>query len=40
MGKNVKPCDGDEDSDEDQDDDVDDGYGDADVNGNEFYSQI
>ena len=24
MGKNVKPCDGDEDSDYDQDDDVDD----------------
>ena len=31
MGKNVKPCDGDEDSDEDQDDDVDDGDGDGDV---------
>ena len=40
MGKNVKPCDGDEDSDEDQDDGVDDGDGDADVHDSEFYSHI
>ena len=40
MGKNVKPCDGDEDSDEDQDDGVVDGDGDADVHNSKFYSHI